>query len=353
MISRKFIVLILAISFIPVASFARQKSDKKDDFSAAMNDGDAALRAGKTDDAIKYYKRANKLRDNRSPEALLKLTRALSRDANYKGATDSAHKAVLCAANDQDKINGYTAAGLVLLVEFSAKADDKNRAKYAAEAEQEFREALKLSPNDDAAGEGLGEALLKQSKDAEGIAVLKEYLSTHPDSRNAGWVRKLISNPRRARENFIPDFSAPTLNGGLLSTESLRGKVLVLDFWATWCGPCVESIPEVRSFAHKFAKEPVVVISISADKNEDVWRKYVESHDMKWAQIYDGDRVIQRAFGISVYPTYLVVDPEGVLTSVVIGAGPFQPNKIESAVKTALKSLPKETAPSQSVPKGL
>ncbi len=341
---RKFFAFILVSFFFSLTALAFSTPGKQDDYSTAIRDGNVALRAGKVDDAIKCFKRANKLHNNRSSEAFERLAVAYSKQGNVNAALDNARKSVKFATTSQEQVMGHDATGAVLVEEFNANKTDKHSVKYAVAAESEFRMALQVDPNDAFASEGLGKALLKQSKDADGIAVLKQYLQNHPGAVDAAYVQRLIANPLRARQTFVPDFSAATLRNGMLSTENLRGKVLVLDFWATWCKGCVESIPDIRSLSKKFTSQPVVVISISVDKNKDTWQKYVESHDMPWTQINDGAGKIAHAYGIRVLPTYVVVDTEGVLATALVGEGPERLNQMEDAVKKSLKSAAKESA---------
>jgi hypothetical protein len=87
----------------------------------------------------------------------------------------------------------------------------------------------------------LGYTLLQEGRDAEGIAELKKFTAVESEGAKADQALKLIENPRRAREAYAPDFSFITSEGEYLSLDDLRGKVVLLDFWGTWCPPCVES----------------------------------------------------------------------------------------------------------------
>lgn len=75
---------------------------------------------------------------------------------------------------------------------------------------------------------------------------------------------KLIENPRRDRETFAADFSITTSDGEYLASEDLRGKVVLLDFWATWCGPRVASVPSLRTLYKSFRKSRHSWSSVSA-----------------------------------------------------------------------------------------
>src|SRR5262249_18632423 len=160
-------------------------------------------------------------------------------------------------------------------------------------------------------------------RDADGAGELKEYVRLAPDAYNAADARKMIDNPRRAREPFAPDFSLTTSEGQNMSLDELKGKVVLLDFWGTWCPPCVESVPTLRELNKRLAKETsFVMISVSSDGQEEKWKDFIVKERMIWPQYLDRDRNVIRAFHVSVYPTYVLLDPEGVIRFRVTGSNP-------------------------------
>jgi peroxiredoxin len=189
--------------------------------------------------------------------------------------------------------------------------------------------------------------LLKQSRDPEGTDELKRYLAdTNGDDRYVKDAERYIDNPRRARELYIPEFSMTTADGRYISTDDLLGKIVVLDFWATWCAPCRASVPELKDIVKKFANAPVVLISISSDDDEEKWRAFIEKNQMTWPQYRDSDNHVLSAFGIHSFPTYVVVDAEGIMRKVEVGAGGGQVGDIADTVKKNLKLLAeKKTKP--------
>jgi len=151
-------------------------------------------------------------------------------------------------------------------------------------------------------------------------------------------ARKMVENPRRAREEYAPDFSFTSLNGEHISLDELRGKVVVLDFWATWCGPCVESVPSIRAMHKKYSKdESFVLLGISSDMEDDVWKEFTEKNSMVWPQYRDRDRRINRAFRINAYPTYIVIDHEGIVRFKSSGAGGKESVDLQRAIEKELK----------------
>jgi thiol-disulfide isomerase/thioredoxin len=113
-----------------------------------------------------------------------------------------------------------------------------------------------------------------------------------------------------------------TLQGENLELSKLAGKVVVLDFWATWCPSCVAGVPELHELVKKYSRDQMVLISISHDSDGEKWRNFVAKKHMEWAQYWDRDHRIGSLFGIQALPTYLVIDKEGVIRHRVVGTNP-------------------------------
>ena len=107
-------------------------------------------------------------------------------------------------------------------------------------------------------------------------------------------AERLIDRIELARATMAPPFIATTLDGREISMDSLAGKVVLIDFWATWCGPCREALPHIKKIAQKFDGQPLVVLSISLDSDEAKWKDFVEKNSMTWLQVRDGGDVYKR-----------------------------------------------------------
>ena len=197
--------------------------------------------------------------------------------------------------------------------------DSGGDAKRLAAAEQEFRAAIQLDPQVASYHLSLGLVLLKQSQDDAGTQELEQYLKLAPEGPSAEMAKKVIGNPRRARENYAPDFHFTTVQGNNISSEQLGGKIVVLDFWATWCGPCRESIADLRELRKKYSSDQMMLISISADEDESKWRDFIAKQKMEWAQYWDRDGDVRQSFGVHAFPTYIVINEQGVITQQIVG----------------------------------
>jgi tetratricopeptide (TPR) repeat protein len=294
---------------------------------------DALLSAQKYEDAMKEFKAANKISKENSYEAWTGLALAYEGLDAHKNAAEAALHAVQLATSDKLRAAGHMLAGVAFVKLGADKAD-----RYK-DGEREFRTALQLDPGAEFIHYNLGMALLKQSRDSEGISELQTYIAQHPNSARVNEAQQNIADPRRARETFIPDFSITTLDGQYISSSDLVGKVVVLDFWASWCGPCRSALGDLRSFAKHFAGKPVVVLSVSADRDKDTWRTFVQKNTMTWPQYYDEYGKIARLFGVHAFPSYFVIDGEGIVRRKVIGAGNFELGAVEDEVKKGLKKI--------------
>jgi thiol-disulfide isomerase/thioredoxin len=103
--------------------------------------------------------------------------------------------------------------------------------------------------------------------------------------------------------------------------DDLQGKVVLLDFWAVWCGPCRAALPHIQEVARKFQGQPLVILSVSLDADERKWREFVEENDMTWPQYRDGgfSGPIAKMFGVEAIPHTFTIDADGVLQDEHIG----------------------------------
>jgi thiol-disulfide isomerase/thioredoxin len=134
-----------------------------------------------------------------------------------------------------------------------------------------------------------------------------------------------------------PEFSVTTIRGETVSLNGLAGKFVVLDFWATWCPPCRASAGELKELTRKYPRDKDVLMSVSADKEEDRWRDFLAKKVMDWYQDRDPAGTIQQTYGIHAFPTYIVIDTEGIIRQRIVGENPQQ--SIVARLKTTLATL--------------
>jgi thiol-disulfide isomerase/thioredoxin len=300
-----------------------------------LESGKVLFRQRRYDEALKTFKRANEMREKKCGECYGWLSETYLALEAYKNAIESSDKVIEFAAGDKQLlIKAYNNKGLAL----QAQADKKDQKKLQA-AETVFRQALAIDNARPIIHYNLGVVLMQLNRDEEGAVEIKEYIKAEPRGRYAETARRLVENPRRSRENYAPDFSFTSLQGEYISLDDLKGKVVLLDFWGTWCPPCVESVPELRNLYKRYSKESsFVLIGISSDHDEVVWKDFTDRNRMVWPQYRDGNRKIQNAFNIRAYPTYIVIDHEGIVRYQSSGFGYGRAADLESAIKKHIKA---------------
>ena len=153
----------------------------------------------------------------------------------------------------------------------------------------------------------------------------------------------MVAEPRRARENFAPDFSVVTLEGEFVTLADLKGKTVLLDFWGTWCPPCRAATPSLVSFYKNYSKkENFVMIGVAVDESsEAVWKDYVSQNKMEWKEHLDKTHKMAAAFAVHVFPTYIVINGEGIISGIKNGWGSDTMPWISDAVNKSLKATAK------------
>jgi thiol-disulfide isomerase/thioredoxin len=141
----------------------------------------------------------------------------------------------------------------------------------------------------------------------------------------AGWflLPALGSKIHKAVGEPVPDFSLPILVGGerdsRQSLHALRGKVVLMDFWATWCGPCRQSLPIVERLSREHAKENVAVLGINQGESAETVQSFFAGHDPGYAILSDADGAVSNQLGISGLPTVVAVDAQGKFRGALSG----------------------------------
>lgn len=123
------------------------------------------------------------------------------------------------------------------------------------------------------------------------------------------------------------------LSGPVADAKSLEGKVVLVDFWATWCGPCRNSIPHLKTWQDQYGAEGLVVLGISKEKT-DVVKPFVEKEEMQYAIAIDEGGAVSSAYGVSAIPQFYLIDRNGLVVYQKLGAGGY--DQIEAKFKELL-----------------
>jgi len=129
---------------------------------------------------------------------------------------------------------------------------------------------------------------------------------TSGQGQTSGGVAQGIGQP-------APDFSTKDIHGNAFSLSELKGKVVVLNFWATWCGPCRAELPALSDFYGQYKGQGVVVVGVS-DEEPDTVRPFAEEHRMNYVLVKGSDEVATR-YGIIGYPTTFIIGRDGKIAA--------------------------------------
>jgi thiol-disulfide isomerase/thioredoxin len=163
--------------------------------------------------------------------------------------------------------------------------------------------------------EALEELYLAQNESLDGF---DEYLAVI-DERDLARRRARVESSRIAEPEPLPDFEHDWMDGGRFSSESLKGKVAVINFWGVWCGPCVREAPEIQEFAEKYRDHPdVVFITVANDMNPETTRDFMVENGYDFPVIFDEG--LARMANIFAWPTTLFVDRDGRIVFSYLGA---------------------------------
>ena len=108
-----------------------------------------------------------------------------------------------------------------------------------------------------------------------------------------------------------PDFALNDLDGQPVSLSQFKGQVVLLDFWASWCGPCIADLGTLRQIKEQVAAQPVVFLNISLDANEAAWKQAIAKHEIKGVHVRSEQ--VAQAYNVSGIPRYYLVDPQGLI----------------------------------------
>jgi thiol-disulfide isomerase/thioredoxin len=286
-------------------------------------------------EALKGFQKANQLAGGRSAGCFVGMAQAMLGMKTWQNAVETAQTAIELAHDDPLlRARAHTARGTA----FQSLAEKDPSTLH--DAEREFRQALDADPESRVADLhfNLAVVLMKQMRDEEGIAELNKELAQRAHGSTADEARTLIANPMRAREHYAPDFSVLTADGRQITLASLHGNVVLLDFWGTWCPPCVKAVPSLRQLQKAHANEAFVMLGISSDKDGKTWSAFTAKNGMVWPQYWDEDQKMQRAFGVRAFPTYVLLDRDGIERLRVSGTGYHDSKVLADAIERQIKS---------------
>jgi cytochrome c biogenesis protein CcmG/thiol:disulfide interchange protein DsbE len=133
-----------------------------------------------------------------------------------------------------------------------------------------------------------------------------------------------------------PDFEITTDSGKRITRADFGGRLLVLNFWATWCPPCIEEMPSLDEFQKRMAASGVVVLGVSVDKSEPEYRQFLQKAKVAFLTARDPQAVISAEYGTFKYPETYVIDSKGRVLQKHIGARLWTDEKLIQQIQALL-----------------
>ena len=280
--------------------------------------------------ALDAFKKADKQDGGHCLACQMKMIKYGLELRDWKTAELAATERVEGAQDNKEVAIAHYTLGMVLMNE----ALDKKKDDFFLRVHDEMAKAVATYPNFPAAVFVDGKALAQLNRDDEAKAQFQKYVRmASADDLDRPRALRFISEPALARARMAPPFEITTASGQQVSLDDLKGKVVLIDFWATWCGPCREALPHIRGIVKKFQDQPLVVLSISLDDDENKWKDFVTKNQMTWLQYHEPEGFkgpIATSFGVHAIPHTFTVDADGVLQDEHIG---------DAAIEGKLKKL--------------
>jgi thiol-disulfide isomerase/thioredoxin len=219
------------------------------------------------------------------------------------------------AADKEVKGTALLYLGTIAAAQLDDEEDEKRVGELIAKATEYLEKAAKEAP----------EAKVEETTVAKAVAEQLEGL-------------KAIKNLAVGKP--VPDVEGTALDGKKVKLSGYKGKVVLVDIWATWCGPCVKMIPHERKMVEANQKRPFVLLSVSADNDQETLTKFLEKEPMPWDHWFDGrGGKVAKAFRVQAFPTLYLIDHAGVIRHKWVGNPGDE--KLDKAVEELVKEAEK------------
>ena len=252
-----------------------------------------------------------------------------------------------------DPTNRLAAQGAAALFQFERLGRDAVVDGSTVDAALEY---VKNFPGEPESGLRLlmttGDMAERQGRADAALVAYRAILEIFPDHKAAARAQGTIRSIEMVGKPF--PFEGVLLSGEPLDPESLKGKVVVLDFWATWCGPCVAEIPNMLRLYEEFHDQGLEIVGVSLDREKEKLEEFVEERKLPWPQTFPGDgepigweNPLATKYGIGSIPRLFLIDRDGNLVSTRL-RGPT----LEAKVRELMGSPPEASKGPESAEAG-
>jgi peroxiredoxin len=144
------------------------------------------------------------------------------------------------------------------------------------------------------------------------------------------------ATPTAWRGGPTPPLALKDLDGREVRLDAYRGRIVVVNFWATWCAPCVEEMPSLMRLREKFAAQGLEVIGVNFQENAARIKPFLQRYGLDLPVVRDHDGSASKAWGVTVYPTTFVIGPDQKVAFVVVGEADWSGPPLEPRIRTIL-----------------
>jgi thiol-disulfide isomerase/thioredoxin len=134
------------------------------------------------------------------------------------------------------------------------------------------------------------------------------------------------------------DFSLPLVSGELQTLSALKGKVVFLNFWATWCGPCRDEMPSMEVLYNRFKDKGLEILAVNSEESQGDVIAFMQDYGLTFPALLDEDGRVNGAYGIQAIPTTFLVDRDGKIILRLVGSINWDTEKIHAAIESLLNS---------------
>jgi len=150
-------------------------------------------------------------------------------------------------------------------------------------------------------------------------------------------ITVLLLLPHSALAEPAKQFELSGINGTTVSLEALRGKVVYLDFWASWCGPCRASFPWMDEMQSKYAEQGLTVLAINLDDKQQNAEEFLEDYPVDFLLAFDPKGTTPKEYGVMGMPTSFLIDRNGEITQQHVGFNSSNKKELEQAIAAQLE----------------
>ena len=340
--------LVLILPAVPVRPLLAQAAYESDpQFVKQLKDAKAAEKQPDYLYAIGAYKRANKIAGGKCMSCLQSAYDLDMKVGDFKDAIAVSGQVLALATTPREKSTTDMNQAMAML----RLAGDNPKPAKLEPVHTLLQTAMTDDPNNLSASFYDGGVLARMGRLDDAAKQFSAYASAaSTDDPSRARAQLLAKDPRLSLVPMAPPFAVTAVDGSTFSLDDMLGKVVLIDFWATWNAPSRDELSNVEKIVKDFAGQPLVVLTVSWDQDDAQWRAYIARHDMTskndviWLQYRDAEHKLTGIFGVKWVPEYYIIDANGVLIPGKQTDGSYVEGKLKPLIQQAIAARKKSQA---------